>query len=142
MKLYFAGKWSTGPALLEAAKRLPLGVYCQSNWLYIPTEKDSSELSDIDRWVYADGDLQDIVSADALVLFNKVIETDVPASPGRFIEFGYALALGRPVYVIGESPYSVFYSHPLVTTFDCFETFLKWITFKTKNVFVVTKDLS
>jgi nucleoside 2-deoxyribosyltransferase len=56
-------------------------------------------------------DLEDVAAADGVVFVNN---TDIPStSGGMHVEMGYALALGKPVYIVGPRT-SVFHYHPLV----------------------------
>ncbi|HEX5141417.1 MAG TPA: nucleoside 2-deoxyribosyltransferase [Dehalococcoidia bacterium] len=76
---------------LEAA-----GIEVTSSWLNmpVPDEWDAnvwSELACIDR--------EDVLRADALVLFA---EPDRDGGSGRHVEFGMALALGKPIIVVGR----------------------------------------
>jgi nucleoside 2-deoxyribosyltransferase len=49
----------------------------------------------------ADEDLEDVRRAEVIVLFG---ETEKAAfSGGRFVEFGYALALGKIAYLVGSA---------------------------------------
>lgn len=61
---------------------------------------------------YATYDLEDIEDADAIVCFTEPARTG-PTRGGRHVEFGYALALGKLVYAVGDIE-NVFYSLPNV----------------------------
>ena len=69
------------------------------------------------RWLYQDTsarqNLDDVHRSDVLVLLESEIGC------GRYIEMGYATALGRPIVVIGMSdPFSFWCSLPQVTTWS------------------------
>lgn len=68
-------------------------------------------------------DLEDVENADALVLFTEPYGSLQPGG-GRFVEFGYALASEKRVYVIGERE-NVFTHHPLVTVYSSLEELLR-----------------
>lgn len=135
MRLYFASKWGTQERVSELACNL-VGVVTTSSWLGIPANIDSQQSDVNSRWMFAHTDLADIARADALVLVNGLLgpgddygnfEMEYwPTSPGRFLELGYALALGKPVWIIGDKPYSVFYSHPLIRVFADDSDFVQW----------------
>lgn len=61
---------------------------------------------------YAEYDLEDIENADAIVCFTEPARTG-PTRGGRHVEFGYALALCRHIYVVGPVE-NIFYSLPQV----------------------------
>lgn len=46
-------------------------------------------------------DLEDVDTSDILILFTEPYGSENPGG-GRFVEFGYALACGKVVYVVGE----------------------------------------
>src|SRR5688572_468644 len=63
-----------------------------SRWLKAP-----DTLSD----EHAQKDLQDVARADVLVAVNPV-SWESSGTGGRHVELGYALALGKPVLLVGE----------------------------------------
>jgi nucleoside 2-deoxyribosyltransferase len=79
-------------AQLEAA-----GIEVTSRWLTMPpptewTDEVWAHLATIDR--------EDVLRADGLVLFAEPGQVD--GGSGRHVEFGMALALGRPIIVVGR----------------------------------------
>ena len=80
MKIYFAARWERRDEIRELVRGLPT----TSRWL-------SQEVG-------ASGDLDDIRVADCLCLFTE--KGPFPRG-GRMVEFGYALALGKRMIVIG-----------------------------------------
>lgn len=134
MKLYFASKWGMQERVVDLYHLLD-GAVTTSSWLSLPRELDSSKAGLNERWAFAHTDLRDIEHADVLVLVNGLMTGDpygpaemqwFPSSPGRFLELGYALALGKPCWVIGDKPYSVFYAHPLIRMFKDDDEFIEW----------------
>ena len=99
MKLYFAGKWevSTFAALNRAKRELGPLISVTSRWLELDPLTRTTSPADAAR--IARMDLEDIDRADGLVLFNFY---DQKQSPGRNIEFGYALAKGKALFIVGE----------------------------------------
>lgn len=68
------------------------GVECTSRWLTDPSEALNDE--------WARKDLADVARCDALVALNPD-EWKNSGTGGRHVELGYALALRKPVYIIG-----------------------------------------
>jgi nucleoside 2-deoxyribosyltransferase len=58
-------------------------------------------------------DLEDVAEADILLAFNPD-EFRNSGTGGRHVELGYAIALKKPILLIGERT-NVFHYHPLVT---------------------------
>ncbi|MCC6909694.1 MAG: hypothetical protein IT430_17295 [Phycisphaerales bacterium] len=63
-------------------------------------------------------DEEDVRAADALVLIAEEPGHYVPG--GKHVETGIAIALGRPVVVVGQRE-NIFHWHPLVTQVSSFE---------------------
>lgn len=93
---------------LEAA-----GITCTSRWLdEAETEKGlpKSATKNLEVSVI---DIEDVHTADALVLFSEDPEIGIPRG-GRNVEFGYALGKSKPVLVVG--PYeNIFHYLPTVS---------------------------
>lgn len=68
-------------------------------------------------------DLDDIRVADIFVVY-KPRETHGRTTGGHHVEFGYALALGKPIVLIGE-PENVFHVHPAVQVVPAAETVVR-----------------
>jgi nucleoside 2-deoxyribosyltransferase len=131
MKVYFAGPYQWKERITEYAKQFTtlLGVGVTSTWLdesHAPT----TQLQDVPEDLnvkYATQDLRDINRADAFVLF-AVPATDTPIPrAGRHVEFGYALARGLPIYVVGLEKENIF--HYLPGKVQHFETFADLVAF-------------
>lgn len=90
------------------------GVACTSRWLEEESKTESSEQER--RRYYAVMDLEDILSADALVLLDAP-ETHRTGTGGRHVETGYAIAAGKQVLIYGERE-NVFHSLPQVRAFS------------------------
>ena len=79
-------------AELEAA-----GLEVTSTWLTMPPPAEWSD----EVWAHlAELDRADVLRADALILFTEPGEID--GGSGRHVEFGMALALQKPVIVVGR----------------------------------------
>jgi hypothetical protein len=86
------------------------------------------------RWVFGgeDGltrsqiaslDLADVAEAETVILFTHEHGTPQPGG-GRFVEFGYALALNKRCIVIGDYE-NVFISTPGVLVYPDLKTFIR-----------------
>ena len=95
MKFYLASKYSDRLNICTVAFLLRQnGHDIIAEWLR--GENNGTDQPDFIRKGCAEVDLRDIDSCEALVIFN-----DVPESPGRNIEYGYALAKGKRLIVVG-----------------------------------------
>ena len=96
---YLASRWSRIKELRSYAVRLQdLGIEITSRWIYrdepnvVDLESDEAETVVVE-------DLQDVLRADACILFAETPRT--PTRGGRFVEFGYAIATRKRLIVIG-----------------------------------------
>lgn len=123
MRLYLAAPWEYGPTLLPLRQSLrALGHVVTSGWLNITTTTMSKTRMEATH--YALKDLADVDSADMLVLFNPFGE---PQSPGRNIEFGYALAKGKMLAIVGQ-PKGVFQYLPQIKHLSDADDLLYWLS--------------
>ena len=104
MKVYLAAAWSRRLEIKAVAERLTdLGVEVTSRWL---TEAGlATKASDKFLRESAYVDLADVDAADAIVRFTDNSTADFVAkqliSGARMVEFGYAKARGKTLYVVG-----------------------------------------
>jgi nucleoside 2-deoxyribosyltransferase len=95
MKVYIAAPFQClGDADLLRQQFETAGIGCTARWI---TDALAAELSD--EW--ARNDLADVAAADALVAMNPA-GWESSGTGGRHVEFGYALALDKPIYLLGE----------------------------------------
>ena len=103
MRCYLAGRYAEKNRLNQLASQLrELGVSITSSWLE-EAHPPESKLKDIDRVKlpkYPQRDLDDIDAADILIFFSEDPDT-ATVRGGRHVEFGYALAKGKPILVVG-----------------------------------------
>jgi len=115
MKTYLAARF---PRRAEMEGYVPffknLGFDVTARWVF--GGEDGLTRSEI-----AEIDLEDVADADCLVLFTHDYGSLQPGG-GRFVEFGYALALGKRVIVIGDYE-NVFTHHPDVEVYQDLEHF-------------------
>jgi nucleoside 2-deoxyribosyltransferase len=129
-KVYLASRYSRRQELLGYRELLRArGIEVTGRWLEGLHEIHDSDTPGRQRVMqasFAEDDLEDIRRADAMVSF-----TEGPGSPhargGRHVEFGYALALGKHLIVIGPLE-NVFYCLPGVLRFDDWDSFFRGVT--------------
>jgi len=126
MRVYLASQYKRRDELRQYREQLEeVGVIVTSNWLNETSPLDGKLTNEReDFYVHtANVDIQDIESADALVLFSEDPLTGVPRG-GRHFETGYAHALEMPVYVVGPKE-NVFHYRDRVYHYETFDKFLK-----------------
>lgn len=120
MKVYLCAAWQRQAVLRGYRDRLvAAGVEVTASWLDLlgplpatPAEERAAALLD----------LRDLVCADEVIAFTETPSAGY-LTGGRHVEFGYALAVDKPIWLIGP-PENVFHHHPLVSHVDRFETVL------------------
>ena len=118
-KIYLSGQFEDGLALSDVRRELMSAGYAvTSSWLdSAASAPETSRAADADAAVrlaaIARQDMQDIVAADVVVVFNPPEACHVGRG-GRHVETGYALALGKRVVVVGARG-NVFHWLPEVT---------------------------
>lgn len=115
-KLYLAAMFSRRIDMEANANRLTmLGYRIVSRWVF-------GDADDLGREEIALLDLEDVRLADAVMSFTQPHGSFNPGG-GRHVEFGYGLALGKRMILIGERE-NVFHDHPRVEQFDTLEDFI------------------
>ncbi len=109
MDVYIAGPFNKRRELKEIRQRLfERGIGSTSSWI-------DSHLEEFDcmtpesKWKEAKQDLLDVHRADGMVFCNLGQST----SGGMHLEMGFALAKGKPIWLLGE-PTSIFHFHPSI----------------------------
>lgn len=93
MKVYIAAPYQLRDNAIRAMNTLhAMGHIVTSCWL-LEAEDDGPDS--------AQKDLDDIAAADALVLLHPE-EWHQKGTGGRHVEFGYALALGKKIILLGQ----------------------------------------
>jgi nucleoside 2-deoxyribosyltransferase len=101
VKIYIAGRYSRRDEFREVAKQLiEMGHEVTSRWLdeEISPDHTMSDLTADYSAKAARHDLDDIDEAAVVLFFAEDVMTP---RGGRHVEFGYALAMGKFIYVIG-----------------------------------------
>lgn len=123
MKIYLAGRYGRREELLGYAAKLgaEFGHEVTSRWLRGEHEASDGNPTPEQAEQWAEDDLADIARADMLVAFAEEPNSQ-HGRGGRHVEFGYALALGLVVVVVGQRE-NVFHNLGNVWHFDTFERF-------------------
>jgi nucleoside 2-deoxyribosyltransferase len=139
MKVYLAAPYACRDGLRGlAAELVKIGMSVTSSWL---TEKQAidagtvgaaADLADAQVRHHVQTDFRDIERADVLVAFTgaaavRFNASNVSHSGGRHVETGYALALGKPVIVIGP-PENVFHRGACTNVPDWHEAVLELVS--------------
>src|ERR1035437_1318914 len=125
MKVYVACRYERRAEAVDLAIYLKSqGHEVTSSWLF-SLSKVEGENSFIQMRRYAKRDLVDIKKCDAIVCLTEKVDSR-HGRGGRHVEAGFAMALGKKVYIIGFKE-NVFYCMPEVKQFvnsDEFKVFL------------------
>jgi len=116
VRLYLAGKYRWRLVLVAIAERLThSGHIVNARWL------TGTHVGDCHNARWAQEDLDDIDSVEQLILFQLPCDNPEESS-GRQIEYGYALARGKQVVIVGGRTV-VFHYLDHVTHFPSIEAF-------------------
>ncbi len=117
MKIYLAARFSRREQLREFADELRLmGHIVTSRWLdtdFVNRPDRNSAAPPKYRAKYAVIDLEDVDAAEVVVSFTEEEGLPNAGRGGRHVEFGYALAKGKRLVVIGHRE-NLFHEHPAV----------------------------
>jgi hypothetical protein len=121
VKIYLAHNFAARLMLRGTVRLLEAnGHEVTSTWI-----TDDSHIDPSKKVASASVDLVDIDRADALLLFTDQF-ADRP-SKGKFVEFGYALAKGKKVFIFGVDRNCIFYNLPGVYKLDSIESIERMI---------------
>jgi hypothetical protein len=101
---YLAARFGRRAEMQEKRRDLEsIGVSVTSRWLEEPDENHNMDFTSAEAAELARGDWVDIDEAETLILFTEAppFPTTLSSRGGRFVEFGYALASGKRVIVVG-----------------------------------------
>lgn len=116
VKIYLAAKYARREEMEQIAIEL-MNVYgydITARWVFGGEEGKTNE-------EIAVFDLEDVAEADTVISFTE--HPNMYTTGGRHVEFGYAIATGKRLVVIGPRE-NVFHHYPTVEQFD---TFNDWI---------------
>jgi nucleoside 2-deoxyribosyltransferase len=115
VKVYLAAPYAARDQVKDYAAELTrIGFTITSTWLNethdinAGTTGAATGLSNDQVALHAAADLHDIDQSDLLVAITAKAVNERGGSGGRHVETGYAIALGKPVVVVGE-PENVFH---------------------------------
>lgn len=128
LKVYLAARYSEKHEMFAQAEIFRgRGIEVTSSWLE-ESHAPTIQMSDIavdDLTFYARNDIRDIESADWLV-FSSVEPTTPTVRGGRHVEFGYALAKGKKILVVGPEE-NIFHHLPAIQHVNDWETALNFL---------------
>ena len=126
MRVYLAAQYPRRSEMLELAEVLwKHGVLVRSRWLHelVPPDRPLGELSPTFCVETARADLEDIDACHTLVFFSEDPLVGIPRG-GRHVEFGYALAKGKRIVVIGGQE-NIFHFLPHIVHYPDVDSFLE-----------------
>ncbi len=126
---YLAARFSRKPEMQFRAHDLVKdGIVVTSRWMrpdYRWNGVPEDAISEYELALCAMDDLEDIGNADVFVAFTEQPSAGY-TSGGRHVEAGYAIALGKPVLVVGPRE-NIFYGLPGVSVVPDWETARAWL---------------
>jgi hypothetical protein len=121
VKVYLCARYSRHPEMRQVAKTLEAaGLEVTSRW--IAGSHDCSDHAGLDEKMrLAAEDWVDLLAADSVLAFSEGPAPGGRNRGGRHVEFGVALGLGKPLFVVGPRE-NVFHFLPFgVSHFDTVE---------------------
>lgn len=116
-KLYLAARFSDRPAMETIGDRLKaLGFEITARWVYGGEDG-------LTREQIALLDIEDVDACDTVVSFTQAYGS-MNKGGGRHVEFGYGMAKGKRLVVIGERE-NVFHHFPSVEVHHTFDAWLR-----------------
>lgn len=103
-RVYIASRYSRRDEMRNVAEQLSeRGFIVSSTWLQedYPLNMNLDGLTPEQHAEIATQDLEDVISSDKLIFFAED-QNNQPPRGGRHCEFGYALALGIDIYIVGN----------------------------------------
>lgn len=141
MKVYLANFFSKKAQVADYAEELKaLGIGVTSRWFNesIPHNAEMSEVPEAYHRETAVADVEDILNADAFVIFTsepadlEAISKSALARGGRHWETGFAFAAGKEVILCGQRE-NVFHYLPDVLQFDTWADVKDYLTLAKGN---------
>lgn len=101
MRVYLASNFQSQKRMMKVREALEnIGVTVCNGWLEPGVDaQDFEQLSPEQRAMYSYRDIGEIVTVDLLIMDTQEQST----SGGREVEYGMALALGKPVWIVGPT---------------------------------------
>ncbi|HUF24728.1 MAG TPA: nucleoside 2-deoxyribosyltransferase [Vicinamibacterales bacterium] len=129
--IYLSGQFEDAPVLRQAREQLVAAGYrVTSRWLDAPSSTPATALADQEGAgerlaAIARQDFEDIDAADAVVVFNPAESCSIGRG-GRHVETGYALALGKPVAIVGARG-NIFHWLPEIAVVPDWPSLADWL---------------
>jgi hypothetical protein len=121
MKFFLSARYSRREELLGYSTILKnTGHEVSARWLTGEHEAKDETATNEEMRDWALDDMNDINQADTFLLFTD----ELARRGGHYVEYGYALGIGKEAYLIGQ-PTNVFSA--LVPRFDTFNAFLDYL---------------
>lgn len=140
MKVYLAAQYARRNELRKyAALFEKAGIGVTSRWLE-ETNPLNTQMGDDTAEFYRETakiDLEDLGAADAVVFFAEDPKVGIPRG-GRHVEFGYALGLSKPIFVVGPKENVFHYLQPeagrkaLITHYESVEHVIAELAYRAK----------
>lgn len=131
-KVYLAARYSRHPEMLGYARELQVeNIGVTSSWVLGDHEIRSGGKSNTPFWLryFGEEDYNDVLNADVFVTFSEHPGAPGRQRGGRHVEFGIALALDKPILVIGPQE-NIFHHLPQITHvetwMEALELLKKW----------------
>jgi len=128
VKFYFAGSFNRKQELQKYMYKMhEQGHDVTSRWLKTDHEVDISEKEELSpdgqATIFAREDIEDLCEADGVVFFSSADHV-AKGRGGRHTEFGYALAIHRPIFLIGRRENAF---HALIPERNVFKDFIAFM---------------
>lgn len=133
MNYYFAARYSRNEEMRRYRDIIQAkisGACVTSRWIdqhggnllnsFVSSKLNSD--SHAECWIYGNKDIEDVEACHTIVSFTG---DDGTSKGGRHVEFGYAMALGKRLIIVGLRE-NIFHTHPLAVRFSTFEEFLEY----------------
>lgn len=119
IKVYIAGKLDYAEQFRNYRRDWkPNGIDLHARWFDQAIIEQSGPVTPEDMHIFWLVDEEDVKQADALILYGRPEDK----LRGALVEAGIAIAMGKLVIVVGESPdYGTWQYHPMVTRAASFE---------------------
>jgi nucleoside 2-deoxyribosyltransferase len=119
VKLYLAGRYTRKHEIAgHAATLRAVGHEVTATWFEEPhgPQVQLADVTEAELCMYAARDLEEIRAADIFVLYSESDQT-YNRRGGRHVEHGFALALGKNIFVVGKRE-NIFHYLPMTQHFE------------------------
>ncbi|MDP2652579.1 MAG: nucleoside 2-deoxyribosyltransferase [Candidatus Omnitrophota bacterium] len=132
MNIYLAARYSRREELLAYKADLEaIGHTVPARWLLgehqvhdgaLEVEAATESMPDVAR-LFAEDDVADLQAADLLIAFSEPPRASGNSRGGRHVEFGMALAWGKPIIIVGPAE-NVFHTLPQIRRWESWEALM------------------